>query len=63
MKIPLQEKIAELERRIVALEKSERITCTTTTNVRHGSGVDITQEFSGVWASVDALFKKAFGQK
>lgn len=59
MKITVQEKIAELERRIVALEKAQRAhTVTTTTTTR---AVGLEPEMSGVWKSVDALFAKVFG--
>ena len=61
MKIPLQNKIAELERRIEALEK-QRGTVTTKTTVTTAA-VDLEPEMSGIWKSVDALFTKAFGRR
>lgn len=55
MKIPLQDKIAELERRIVALETQartvERVTIRTRT-------VDLEPEMGNIWRSFDALFAK-----
>jgi hypothetical protein len=60
MKIPMQEKIAELESRIAALEKgATKITTTTTTTTRRAT-VDLDPEWSGIWKQVDALFAKVF---
>lgn len=55
-KMSMQKKIAELEQRIAALEKQRHIV-TKTTTVAH---VDLDHELNGLWASVDALFKKVF---
>ena len=61
MKIPIQEKIAELERRIVALEsRQEHTTTTTKTIITNANDIDLEPEWSGIWQSLDALFKKAF---
>lgn len=64
MKISVQEKIAELERRIVALESQQksRSAATTTKTTVTTTGVDLEPELGGLWASFDALFKKAFGR-
>lgn len=55
MKIPVQDKIAELERRIVALES--RAGAPTRTVVAHNT-VDVEPEMSRVWAAFHALFAK-----
>lgn len=61
MKVTIQSKVAELEGRIDALEKAEKrrapFTQTTTMTTQP---VDLEPELSGIWASVDALFKKVF---
>lgn len=59
MKIPLQEKIAELERRIEALEKPGRpVTTTHTTTVRRDAPLTPTQEaaLDGMWYHFDKMF-------
>ena len=53
MKISLQEKIADLERRVQLLEKLRAVE-------REVRMVDLEPEMSGMWASFDALFKKVF---
>lgn len=60
MKIPLQEKIAELEQRIVALEKqvSQPRGVTQQTTIRR---VRVHGELDKIWKSVDDLFAKVFG--
>lgn len=60
-KMSIQDKIAELESRIAALEQKygTKTVTTTKTTIRH-SDVDLEPEMSGIWKSVDALFKKAF---
>lgn len=55
-KMSMQQKIAELESRIAALEK-QRHTVTKTTTVAH---VDLEPELSGLWSHVDMLIRKAF---
>lgn len=55
MKVPLQEKIAELESRIARLEQllaGRKVTTRTTTTV------DMEPEMSNLWKSVDALMTK-----
>ena len=61
-KVTMQEKIAELERRIIALESQSRkpTTATTTRRTVTSSTLDLEPEMSGIWQSIDALFKKAF---
>lgn len=56
-KMSIQEKIADLESRIVALEKRYAVTTVTTTTTRP---VDLEPEMSSIWKSVDALFAKVF---
>lgn len=66
-KMSVQEKMAELERRIAALEAKRpptdaysRVTMrktTTTTTVP-----DLEPEMGGLWKSFDALMQKAFGK-
>lgn len=61
MKITVQSKIAELEDRIVALEKAQRVKPTTAErHARVNKPMDVEPEMSGVWTAVDALFKKVF---
>ncbi len=57
MKIPLQDKIAELERRIVNLEKGRRTNAVSTQTVQR---VNLEPEMGRMWTSVDALFSKVF---
>ena len=59
MKVTVQEKGAELERRIADLEKRQFTDARATQTIRR---VSLEPEFGRVWASVDALFKKAFGR-
>lgn len=58
MKTSAQEKIAELERRIAALESQRQpvdaVSRTTVTRV------SVEPEMGRIWASVDALFAKVF---
>lgn len=54
MKILLQEKIAELEHRITALEKAQR---PTTKIIQQ---IDLEPEISAMWKSFTALCGKAF---
>lgn len=61
MKITVQEKIAELERRIVALESQRFVTTKTTTTVA-SKVPDLDAEVDSVWKSFDTLFKKAFSR-
>ena len=56
-KMGLQDKIADLERRIVALEKAEKSRVYTRTTITHK---DVAPEMGNIWKSFDALFKKAF---
>jgi hypothetical protein len=59
-KVTVQQKIAELESRIVALEKAQKtVTRTVTTTVQDGA-VDLEPEMGRMWASFDALFAKVF---
>ena len=60
MKIPVQEKIAELERRIVALEDAWRSRTVTTTRTVKVATVDLEPEMGGLWKSFDALMNKVF---
>ena len=55
MKIPLQDKIAELERRIVQLEQ-HRVTDARATQTL--TRVSLEPERGRIWASIDALFRK-----
>lgn len=57
MKMSLQEKIAELERRIADLEKRQRVDAYSTKTVHR---VNLEPEMGRIWASVDALFAKVF---
>lgn len=58
MKISAQDKIAELEQRIAALEKRQQpvdaVSRTTLTRV------SLEPEMGRIWASMDALFAKVF---
>ncbi len=56
MKITVQEKIAELERRIEALEKPRRSTVTQTTTTSHTAPMTPTQQ-----ASLDRMWKHSDG--
>ena len=56
MKIPLQDKIAELERRIVQLEQRRVTDARATQTLTHA----LEPELGRIWASVDALFRKVF---
>lgn len=58
-KLSLQEKIADLERRILELEKRQ---CTDARATQTMTRVNLEPEMGRIWASVDALFKKAFGR-
>lgn len=66
MKVSVQEKVAELERRIVALEDAAKKTATTTaartvrTTTTTVAAPDLDAEMSGVWKAFDVLFEKAF---
>lgn len=55
--IPLQDKIAELERRIAALEQRATTTTTQRVTIRH---IDLEPEMSGIFAHMNALFAKVF---
>lgn len=57
-KMSIQEKVAELERRIAAIEKTHRVTTTTTT--RTVAQVDLEPELGSIWKNFDALFAKVF---
>lgn len=59
MKIPLQDKIAELEQRIVELEKRQHVNAVSTQRITM-QPTDLEPEMSTIWASVDKLFKKVF---
>ncbi len=57
MKIPLQEKIAELERRIQVLEARDKTTARTVT-------VETLQpEWGRMWKTFDQVMEKAFGRR
>lgn len=62
MKMSVQEKIADLERRIVELEKRGRAPdgfyAATTATQTYAGTVSLEPEMSRVWKSVDALFAK-----
>lgn len=61
VEMPLHEKIADLERRILALEQQARRTTTTTTRTTTTADVmDLEPEAGRLWASFDALMAKAF---
>lgn len=61
MKVTVQEKIAELESRIAALEQAQRSSAfTTTTRTVTTEAVSLEPEMGNVWDSVNALFRKAF---
>jgi uncharacterized coiled-coil protein SlyX len=62
VKIPIQEKIAELESRIAALEKLASHQRTTVTTTSTNRVVDLEPEAGNVWAAVDKLFAKVFGK-
>ena len=57
MKITIQEKIAELESRIAALEKARTATTKTTITTKV-SQVDLEPEFGGIFKQMNALFEK-----
>lgn len=64
MKIPIQEKLAELERRIAVLERRQPFVQVknypASSEMRTGY-VDIEPEVGGLWKAFDALMAKAFG--
>lgn len=60
MKIPIQEKIAELEARIVALEKARARGYTV--HRERTVEVDLEPESGRLWKAFDALMDKAFGK-
>jgi BMFP domain-containing protein YqiC len=74
MKIPLQEKIAELESRITALElratavetklcgRTSRTIVTNDPNW-HGFNADVEKHWRGLWREFDALMKSVFKGK
>jgi hypothetical protein len=57
--VTVQEKIAELESRIAALEKREG-SRTTVTRSTTTTAVDLEPEMGRIWKAVDAFFAKAF---
>jgi len=57
MKIPIQEKIAELERRIEALEKPQRTTTTKTTTTTAPLTPPQEEALSSMWRHFDATFE------
>lgn len=60
-RIPLQEKISELERRIVALEKKP-CRCRVVREVTvSGPSLDANPHWKALWREFDALMKSIFG--
>lgn len=60
VKMSMQEKIAELERRIIDLESKKTVVNVTTTTTTTKPGLDINAEIDNIFKSVDAMFKKVF---
>lgn len=62
MKVTVQEKVAELERRIVALESRPNYSHTVikAASTHTVTGLCLEPELSGLWASFDRLMAKAF---
>ena len=59
MKISIQEKIADLERRLLVLEGKSSPRATTTTTTVNGPFPDgAEKEWTGLWKSFDALMDK-----
>lgn len=62
MKISAQEKIAELEGRIVALEDQMRNLQSSTVCTKLASESVFGADWKAMWASFDRVMKKAFGE-
>ena len=63
MKIPIQQKIAELEQRISALEKQVRMRpvsteCETTTVIRSGNSGVFGDSWNSMWKSFNEVMRK-----
>jgi len=60
--IPLQEKIAELERRIEALEKAQKVTHTTVTRTFHSKPFDgiFGERWNKMWDEFNEMMKAVF---
>jgi hypothetical protein len=59
MKVPLQEKIAELESRIVALEKAQKVHARVTREFLPWES-NITNQWKRMWEEFDKIMKKVF---
>lgn len=60
-KMTVQEKIADLERRVMALEQQQRVSVSYTKVTKNTDpAIDLEPEMGNVWKSFSALFDKAF---